>query len=281
LRLISLIFIMLLPIVASAQTKSSLVDEILTTSSIKVSIDSLPSQLSQFPALLPIEGKNKAQLSESFLNELSIGFNEAYALNYIRNFLVANGNEAYLQQTLAWLNTEAGQAVTQVELLANSSDPAELQHYVSMFDVNTCDQQRLKLLNNIIAQSEVSDLMFKMLERMMDPMLPAIARDYEKDVVESHKLMEFKQKFSLQMQMMEGQVKPVLAQKMLAAYAFAYRDLSVADLQRYSEFVSTPAGKHYVTLANEAIINVSVDWVIQAIPNIVNVQRPQHAAVEE
>ena len=265
----------------SAQAKQALVDEILTTSSIKVSIDSLPSQLSQFPAMLPVEGKSKAALSESYLNELSVSFNEAYALNYIRAFLIEHGNEDFLRQTLYWLNSEVGQAVTQVELLANSSDPLAMQYYVNKFDETTCDQQRLKLLSNIINQSEVSDRMFNMLERMMDPMLPAIAQDYDPNSQSQQTLQEFKQKFRHQMQMMQGQVKPILLRRMLAAYAYTYRDLSFSDLQSYSEFVSTPAGKHYVTLANEAIINVSVDWVIQAIPNIVNNERLQHAAVEQ
>ena len=265
----------------NAESKYDLVAKILTTSSVQISIDDLPGQLSQFPFLIPVEGRDKERLANAFLNELSMGFNEAEALTNLQTYMLQYGNISLLQKTLEWLNSTSGQAVTQAELLSTAGDDDFMRDFIVNFQPSKLEPTRLKLLSSVVERLATTELLFNMLDRMMPVMLNAMVGNEPKLASSAQKMSEFKAKFNLRMAKMRQHLEPMLSQHMLAVHAYIYRGLSDTDLTSFAEFATSEAGIHYIDLINEGYIRVSVNWITQALPNIVSPPAQPETAAEE
>jgi hypothetical protein len=258
-----------LNIQASNTSKQELVSSIINLSSIKISVNSIPSQLSQIPAMLPVDEQDKSKVMEVFMTELSMGFNEYEALKTIENYLVEQGNVEHFEKVVAWLKSANGKLVTQTELLGLSVNPVDVNNYIMSFNPASYDQTRLKTLEQIVKDAELEDMMFSMIEKLVPPMVESLQGTAFMQDLPMEQQAQFEEEFNNQLTQMRQSMGPMIVQQMVAAYAYTYRDLSQADLQTYAEFISSDAGKHYYKVATEASIAFCVDWLSDVMPKII------------
>ena len=269
-----------LTFLAGAKPGPSLVDDILNLSSIKLSIDNIPNQMSQFPALMPVEGEEKSKFSNAFFNEMSESFNEAEALSQIRDHVLQFGREAELAEVKAWLQSSVGRRATQAELLLQGQDPKGVHAIMQSFDENILDEDRRRALKAIVAQAQVGELMFEMLERMMEPTLQALVESRIVSIESTQARDEYQQNFSLKLNRMRHHLQPVFDRQILALFAFTYGDLSLQELQAFAAFSGSKAGQHYYQITNSAFVDVSVGWMTRALPKVIGLKASTQIAAD-
>lgn len=253
---------------AGPASKQELVDSVINLSSIKISINSIPSQLSQIPAMIPVDEQDKGELMEVFMAELSAGFNEADALNSIEQYFMQHGEKAKLAAIVEWLSSPEGKAVTQIELLGLSVDPMEANNFIMGFNPASYDAARLSAIQAIVTDTNIEEMMFSMLEKLIPPMVKSMKGTDLMQDMPAEQLAQFDSIFEQQMATMRSSMAPMIAQQMVAALAFTYKDLSLADLQKYSAFVGTDAGKHYYEISMAATVDLCVEWLTDVMPKI-------------
>jgi hypothetical protein len=56
--------------------------------------------------------------------------------------------------------------------------------------------------------------------------------------------------------------------QMVSAMAFQLQELSVSELSAYTDYMISGAGKHYVDLTLQSGIEYSTNWILDALPRL-------------
>lgn len=246
----------------ATQDKAALVDAVLKQSSIEISIMNMPAQLSQLPAMMPMEAQQKQVLMDDVVATIMNDFNEVEVFNAVKQHFVQQGDSDKLRLVLNWLNSPEGREITQVEILAQQIDPLAMQQYIMAFTPEALGRRKMALFSDLVAASEMNEMMFKMMEKFMPAMM--------KGVVEIDKALgqnrisdpvEFERTFRKQITMMRDQLGPMLEMQMVATFSYMFRDASDPSLEAYSQFLASEAGQHYMALSVDSILEYGVDWM--------------------
>ena len=265
--------ILLLTCQAKAQgDKSLLVDAVLHQSSIEISILSMPSQLAQLPAMMPIEGAHQQQLMEDLVDAIMTDFNELEVLSSIKEHFMLEGESLKLQQTLLWLQSGYGKEITQIEILAQQHDPVLLQQYLLSFSPKQLPAENLAIFKEMVRVAQMDEMIFKMMESFLPAMLKGMT-----DIAKasghpmSTEAKHFEQKIANQVSMMRNQFGPILEMQMVATLSYLFRDASVPALLAYNDFLGSAAGQHYLQLSNESMLQFGLEWLEKIMANLVHV----------
>lgn len=271
------LFLLLFTCLAEAQSeKSDLVDAVLHQSSIEISILSMPSQLAQLPAMMPIKGQDQQQLMEDLVDSIMTDFNEVEVLSSIKTHFMLKGDSQKLQQTLLWLQSDYGKEITQIEILAQQQDPVLLQYYVMNFSEQQISAESLATYKKIVRVSQLNETMFKMMESFLPVMMKGMADIAEVSGHPQSKSSDYvEQQIASQVQMMRNQFGPMLEMQMVATLSYLFRDASAPALLAYNDFLSSSAGQHYLKLSMESMLQFGLDWLESIMANLVQVMDSQ------
>ena len=246
----------------AAQDKAALVDAVLKQSSIEISIMNMPAQLSQMPAMLPIDSQQKQVFMDDVVNTILRDFNEVEVLNSVKQYFVQHGDTEKLNATLAWLSSPEGREITQVEILAQQVDPLAMQQYIMAFTPEALGEHKFAIYSDMVKASEMSEMMFKMMEKFMPAMMKGIVElDKASGQNRITDASEFEQNFRNQITLMRDQLGPMLEMQMVASFSYMFRDASDSSLVAYNQFLSSDAGKHYLNLSIDSVMEYGVDWM--------------------
>ncbi|BDX04648.1 hypothetical protein [Planctobacterium marinum] len=278
---LTLSLLLLFTCLAKAQgEKSDLVDAVLHQSSIEISILSMPSQLAQLPALMPLKGQHQQQLMEDLVDAIMTDFNEVEVLSSIKAHFMVKGDSQKLRQTLLWLQSGYGKEITQIEILAQQQDPVLLQQYVMNFSEQQISAENLAIFKKMVRVSQLNETMFKMMESFLPAMMKGMADIAE---VSGHALPknsgDFEQQIANQVNMMRNQFGPMLEMQMVATLSYLFRDASAPTLLAYNDFLSSAAGQHYLQLSMESMLQFGLDWVESIMANLAQVMDSQALVV--
>lgn len=246
----------------AAQDKAALVDAVLKQSSIEISIMNMPAQLSQMPAMLPIDSQQKQVFMDDVVSTILRDFNEVEVLNSVKQYFVQHGDTEKLNATLAWLSSPEGREITQVEILAQQVDPLAMQQYIMAFTPEALGEHKFAIYSDMVKASEMSEMMFKMMEKFMPAMMKGVV-ELDKATGQNRitDASEFEQNFRNQITLMRDQLGPMLEMQMVASFSYMFRDASDSSLVAYNQFLSSDAGKHYLNLSIDSVMEYGVDWM--------------------
>lgn len=258
----------------TASEKDVLVNDILEASSIKIALASIPNQMAQLPGMLPppegVEAADFQAFLKTFMSEIFTQFNEAEALNAVTDHFVKNGEAEHLSAILQWLTSETGRAITNQEILMQTSDMSGLMQHMQSFKADQLPAERKAILVEYINALDITRTMTDSMTKILPTMIREIGVAMGEDVVVlENKIKQIstimEQQMAAQMQKMEQQMQ----QQMLASLSYFYKDFSDADLKAYSGFVNSPAGQHYLRLTMDSTMEYAMEWVAELLPKII------------
>jgi hypothetical protein len=268
---VALISILFTSIRAKAeQDKAVLVDQILQQSSIKIALESLPQQLSQLPHMLPISPEDKSGFMENFMQELSANYNEAEALNAIRQYFITHGEVDKLTEIQVWLSSPIGRRVTQAELLMSQQqlDFVKLQHFMQSYKPTT-DPERHLLITQIVEALNLTETIFSLMENLAPKMFDVIASNSPSiKELGANTAEDFSKVLTEQLGEMKENLGEAMNTQMTSAIAFQLQEISTSELSAYTDYMVSDAGKHYINLSLYSSIEYSTDWMLDALPRL-------------
>lgn len=259
---------LLLAFNASAQnTKDILVDDIIQQSTIKIAVQGIPQQLAQIPQMLPVDPENQSAFVEDFMIEISNNFNEAEALNSIRQYFIDNGDEQKLEQIKTWLTSPMGRRITQAELLAQQQvDFVAMQTFMQSYKPEGDDKERHQQFKKLFDTLNLTDKVFALMETLVPKMFAVMTES--SDTLKALDADQLNQAFQQQLGGMKQNLGAVMEPQMIAAMAYQYRDLSATELNAYTEFMKTEAGEHFLDLSLYSGIDYTTEWMLEFMPRV-------------
>ncbi|WAJ70354.1 hypothetical protein [Catenovulum adriaticum] len=257
-RTISL-FAALLPAIVLAQAnKTELINQIIEQSGMESSLDSLPAQF-QAQALQQKPYAKDPQAVETVMQILTDNFDK----HSIQQAMVAtfdkNMSLSELQQVKTWLDSELGSEIATAE--AQASNPAimqEVQVFAASFQTNPPAQDRITAIQNFVQKSKLVESTLNMVEQIMRSTLTSIEQFNEHPNTD---------KVDQTVNKVKGMMEQMLWQQMILMSHYTYQDLSVAEINQYTDFLTSDTGKKY--------LNTSISGVTAAISQLMNKSMPQ------
>lgn len=255
--------------------KKALVEDVLDASNVKLSLTAIPNQLAQLPAMLPsLQNETpKAQraFAQSFAEELHNKFNEADAYNYVVSYFLNHGDEAKLAEVNQWLTSEKGRGITQQEIQKQTGDFSVMQGFMQSFTPESLETERRLILQRFIDAMAMTQRIGDMTQKMVPKLIRNMgAAKGESSAQIEAEIARFNHVLMPQIEAFQEQMKPQMDLQFLASMTYLYADISDADLNAYADFVSSDAGRHYLDLAMESVMNYSMEWLAEVVPGMFN-----------
>lgn len=276
------LLILLFSFCSHALEKPELVNAVLDESSIKMSLNGIPSQLAQLPAALQAvsvpEGAKKEQFLQfmaQFSQNVSSQFNEAEAYNYIKQYFVEHGDKEKLQTTLTWLQSPVGRTITNNEIQMQSGGLVQMQEFMASFSPENVPAERQAIFEELIAATDIAQMMTGTLKELMPTMMKSIGQMLGQDAqVIDERTSIFMAGFDQQMATVQAAMGEQIKQQMFAAFAYQFKDISNEDLRLYKDYFVSDAGQHFLELTFESSADYSLTWLVELLPSIENTLKP-------
>lgn len=221
----------------------------------------LNTQIRHYPQIMRANmaqaQRQKPRLSNRDYQALSLmvakAFNPDRMIDTVRNHMHTRLTESDVNAVLAWLNSPLGERITQLE--EASSDPGAIKESPSGADAAEDDAERAERLRKLdsavraseFAASSAQNLQVAMLTAMTAAMDPELRPAFDAVVAEATRRSE--------------QVRPALEERAFKHLLRVYRPLSAAEIDQYTAFAETEAGRKYhaviLQAMQEATMNAS------------------------
>jgi hypothetical protein len=275
-RHIVVFLLFIVSLCSHALEKPELVQAVLDQSSLKTSLNSIPSQLAQLPAALqaleaPEEAKKEQflQFMAQFSQNIASQFNEAEAYDFITQYFIEHGDKQKLETTLEWLQSPVGRTITNNEIQMQLGGLAEMQAFMASFSPSTVPAERKVLFNELIEATDIAQMMAGTLKELMPTMMKSIGEMLGQDAeVIEQKTSTFMSGFDQQMASMQAAMGEQIKQQMFAAFAYQFKDISTDDLRLYKDYFVSDAGQHFLALTFESSADYSLTWLVELLPSI-------------
>ena len=248
------------------ENKAALVDEIIHQSSIKIAVQSIPQQLAQIPQMLPVSEEDKPKFLENFMGEIASNYNEADALNAIRNYFIENGDVEKLKEVQQWLTSPMGRRITQAELLNQQLDIAKFQAFLQAYKPSNDSKRRQEELVQLNEVLDFGNRIFALFETLVPKMFNAMSE--ASPTLEQENAEDFSSNFKQQLGVMREGFREAMSSQMIASMAYQFRDVSDEELSAYVEYMRTEAGQHFLDLSLYSSVEYTTDWMLNTLPNV-------------
>jgi hypothetical protein len=248
------------------ENKAALVDEIIHQSSIKIAVQSIPQQLAQIPQMLPVSEEDKPKFLENFMGEIASNYNEADALNAIRNYFIENGDVEKLKEVQQWLTSPMGRRITQAELLNQQLDIAKFQAFLQAYKPSNDSKRRQEELVQLNEVLDFGNRIFALFETLVPKMFNAMSE--ASPTLEQENAEDFSSNFKQQLGVMREGFREAMSSQMIASMAYQFRDVSDEELSAYVKYMRTEAGQHFLDLSLYSGVEYTTDWMLNTLPNV-------------
>lgn len=247
--------------VANAQVTDAQVYQLLDKSGATRIIESLPMQMQAMGQQMGLTAKDPAAHQQEIQMIVS-SINTDDMLRTMAENIKANASQEDVSKILTWLGSELGNRLVQAEL--QSADPQfqqNLMRYMADLQANPPSAERSKTIISFVESSKMVDQAMNMVEGMLQNMFAAAKAKNPDDKVLAANLDN-------QLAQIVASLKPVLEQQTILSSYYVYRDISVSDMNKYSDFYQQPTGKKYLSLIVDAVGAAMNDWGVVLIDKI-------------
>jgi len=258
------ILLSLLPIISYAQNENnSQILELYVKSGLQKQIDQLPSLMQAlFDQSVP-ENEEIQKLPKSIISAMRESLQAAFAPERLKEALLAELTgkieDGDIKKLLEWFNSPTGKKFTQLEEEASTAEAqADMEQYAAHLQDSPPTAQRLKVLQEFdLAVKDTEDAVEMAINMQVAVALGMIAtlpseqqkrpEDVAREVEETRAAVETE-----------------VRSQMLVFHLYAYRSMTEAEIQQYTEFAKSPAGSKFNSVATaalkKAVLQGAVKW---------------------
>jgi hypothetical protein len=254
------------PCLAVSSPDEHTVDELIDLSGLKQQIPHLPNAYITLVDQV-LSGLERQRLPKSLGRQIRQRFVDALASEGLEPKIRSRLQEALSEDTtiatVTWLRSDLGKKVTAAEVNVTSPERSvQLATFLLQLQLERPAPERLQLVRRIEEITQGGEMATQAWEAIVE----AVARALEGEL--RGKNLQRKEKLEEFMASIRGSIKGMFQQGRLFEALFTYQTLTDEELQRYAEFLETPAGRDVTKTINTVIQGVAVDAIrnIQPLP---------------
>ena len=235
------------PVFAHSEKKRELVDELLEKSGILVQVEQYTNIIEAGigQKLMQSPGMQNNPMISSLKASKDKAFEKSTIKSNVRSQVKQNLSESNMKKVITWLDSPLGKKITEMEKAASS--PSAVQEMMTVAKKLALDVNRVSIMKRLDKATKQTDMAVEM---MINSQLLAMSTlssiSQPGTPVSVNKMMGQLKKSSAQM-------RGVAEQQVVAAFLYAYRDLSEADLNKYIGFAESPYAVKYHEVTTTAI----------------------------
>jgi hypothetical protein len=242
-----LLGLLLLPVsLATAEAPSDKLETLMKASG-------LSEQLVQFEQLMLVQlrqGVGEPSFSGPVSDRVEEAVSSAYAADRLQQRVLRHLEGGLsvdeIDRVLEWLGSPLGERITRLEEVASTPEAYREQNEIGDFLVENVGEERLERYERLEEAVEVSELTYSISVNTMLAVAQGVA--LVAPGVESPPVDELRESIeSRKEEMIEG-----FRQASIRSFAYTYRELEVADLDRYIEFAESQIGRKYHSVVSAA-----------------------------
>lgn len=246
--------------------RDNLVDQLLTVSGMKKSLQRLPEQTIQSFAQSVAKSQNSDEARKAMVTIYVDSFPKDAFVNHVSEALKKNYDERRYAHLLKTLSTPLAEKMANLEAVEPQS--ADIRNFLSQVASHPLPPERIRLIKKMDSATQDSALMSKMMIASIEASALVAADDCNNISGQISKLIE-KNKPNIE------KANRSTAQAMLA---FTYREVSDADLKEYLDLYQDKDNKWVLNIVQSAMVEQfksSVTKSAQGIGAYVRAQQPK------
>lgn len=247
---------------AAADSREELIAKYIKLSGVENALDSFPDQIEALSTqrLMTSKTPETDKKSTELLKE---SFDERRVKKELITFISSKMDDALLQSLLKWYESPLAQKVVDEESKSSGADKqANLLRYLAGLQENPPAQDRITLIQEVEASTQLSELttnitievmkgMFKTINLSLPKEKQVELADIEKDISDTKPLL-----------------KEEFRKQMILSSFYSYRNLSNDELKEYIAFYKTEAGQKEIEITGSALSHVLNLWFATAADKI-------------
>lgn len=271
------IFLFMLPVIAHAQNQNELIQSLYIKSGMDKQIKQLPLLIQASVEQALKEDNRINQLPRHTKSAISGSVQEAFAPERLKKIIIKEMKESMtvkdLNKVLKWLDSPLGKKCTRLEEAASTPETlSEIQKFATQLQQTPPASNRLDILRRLDAAVKATETN---VEISMNAQLAVAFAVVKSLPLEQQGPLE---DIAAQLEKNRPQIEAVMRSQTLLFALYTYQDLTNADLEKYIQFATSPAGTkyHVVTISGfkKALLDGSLKWS-ESIANILNQSKHQ------
>lgn len=237
----------------NAEVTDAQVYQLLDKSGATRSIESLPMQMQGMGQQMALTAKDPAE-HQKMMNLITSSIDTDVMLQKMLASIKANATSQDLNNIMGWLNSDLGNRFVQAELQAAEPEfQSNLMRFMADMQSKPPTQERTSAILNFIHSSKMIDQTMSIVMDLIENMFAATKALNPED-------KELATNLDAQVGQMEAMIKPAIEQQMVITSHYIYKDMSLEELNKYSDFYQQPVGKKYLSLVFDASSKALNDW---------------------
>jgi len=266
------IFLFMLPIIVHAQDRTKLIQSLYFKSG-------MDKQVKQLPLLIQANIENALEKDDR-INQLprhtklaiSGSVHDAFAPERLRNIIIKELKKYMtvkdLNKALKWLDSPLGEKCTRLEEAASTPETlSKVQKFAAQLQQTPPPANRLDILRRLDAAVKATETN---VEITMNAQLAVAFAIVKSLPLEQQGPLE---DITAQLEKNRPQVEAVMKSQTLLFALYTYQNLTNAELEKYIQFATSPAGTRYhvatISGFKKALLDGSLNWS-ESIANILN-----------
>jgi len=239
---------------AAREHHVALVQKYIRLSGLQDTINSLPDMLVSMAEQNRLTSEHP-EIDEMVTKAMVKSFDSQKMFAELERYFLANTDEYYLVQILSWLESPLARKIVQEEKQAEQpANNAEMLRYLAELQENPPAQERISLIQDLVATTRTVELATEITLRITRGMLESVNM-----MLPADKQVP-KEKVEAQPQQMRAMMHGALRQQMTLTAYYTYRNISNAELQKYIAFYKTKTGQKEIDTTGGALIHVMGNW---------------------
>ena len=271
------IFLFMLPIIAYAQNQNELIQSLYLKSGMDKQIKQLPL-LIQANIEQALEKDDRInQLPRHTKSAISGSVHEAFATERLKKIIIKEMKESMtikdLNKTLKWLDSPLGKKCTRLEEAASTPETlSEIQKFAAQLQQAPPAANRLDILRRLDAAVKATETNVEITMNAQLAVAFAVVKSLPRE--QQGPLEDI----AAQLEKNRPQIEAMMKSQTLLFALYTYQDLTNAELEKYIQFATSPAGNkyHVATISGfkKALLDGSLKWS-ESIANILNQSKHQ------
>jgi hypothetical protein len=239
---------------AAREHHVALVQKYIRISGLEDTINSLPDMLVALAEQNRLTSEHP-EIDKMVTESMVKSFDSKKMFAELEQYFLAHTDEYYLVQILSWLETPLARKIVQEEKQSEQpANNAEMLRYLAKLQENPPAQERISLVQDLVATTRTAELAAEITLRItrgllesVNMMLPA-DKQVPKEKIEAH------------LQQMQAMIQGALRQQMTLTAYYTYRNISNMELQKYIAFYKTKTGQKEIDTTGGALVHVMGNW---------------------
>jgi hypothetical protein len=244
---------------ASAQIPASRVDQYMALSGIDAMLSAMPGEIEAVvDQLLRTAGNSEAE--RGLMGVLAGAWKPDAVRASVQDYLQEASSPAEIDSLLAWKVNPLAKKIMAAEMESYSpSFREQLGRHIENLQDNPPDEETARAISGLIARAHIAELMVESTVLTTGSLAMALI---ESGMVEgSQSVVDMYGELDT----MRAQLRPRMERQATLVSYYIYRDISNAELNRYSDFYETDLGKREVVLAYGAMEAAMSHWTEESV----------------